>query len=317
MYDLLAGSQNIGKHRSLSRARALMMEPHLDGTGLAGAAVFYDCLIHSARFVLENVIDAARHGTVVVNYLRADDWQRSAGGYWRVSCTDKISGEHLEARARKLVNATGPWNRSGTLRLVRGSHIVIPRATSGDHAIAWFEPGGRIVFVIPWGEAAPVSLVGTTDVDHTGTPDEVEIAAEEREYLVAVVRRLFPKADTRVISSYASLRPLVADESSAAEKVSRQHRIWNDANGILHIAGGKYTTYRVMSAEAAGMIAAEIAPEIRGRDVTADAPLPGLPMPTGKEERVRQAYELEMAQTPDDVLHVSTYWGYEGVESPC
>lgn len=344
MYDLLAGS-GIGGHRQLSKTCLLDLEPSLAAEGLAGGASFFDCRVHSARFVLENILDASRFGAIPVNYVRADP---VAPGLVRL--TDTLSGSSFEVRARKLIDAMGPWSRERNLRLVRGSHLVLPRVNHSNHAIAYFERGGRVVFVIPWGEERNLSLIGTTDVDHSGGPDAVHISDEEAGYLQGVVRRLFPSAtQLDPIATYSSLRPLVSDGSQSPTDVSRGHRIWNAPDGILHISGGKYTTYRAMSEEGADLCLKEIAPELASLHVTASEALGGNTAERLRElsdgsdrlvkqygvatprvlslmpaearagfsrielARIRYAVLYEMAQTADDVLYVSTYWGHERV----
>jgi len=311
LYDLLAGRRSLGRHRVLSRAEALKLEPGLEAGGLDSAAIFYDGRVEAARFVLANVLDAIGNGALAANYLRAESW-RKENGLWRVRLTDTLSGRPLEIEARKIVDTTGPWSRTGALRLVRGSHIVLPRLTAGEHAMAWFEEGGRIVFVIPFGEDNRLSLVGTTDVDHMGSPDDVRISAEEAAYLMRVARRLFPAATKlEPLGAYSALRPLLRDESSAAMRASREHRIWNSPDGVLHVAGGKYTTYRRMSEEAADAVTKEIAPQLGDVHLTAETPLLSDEPPAGRSERVEFAVRREMARRLSDLMFVSTSWGYE------
>jgi glycerol-3-phosphate dehydrogenase len=189
-----------------------------------------------------------------------------------VNLHDTFAGRAFEIRAKKIVDATGPWADEDSLRLVRGSHIVVPRLNRSDNAIAYFEPSGRIVFVIPWGELRDLSLVGTTDIDHTAGPENVHISPEEVDYLLGILKRLYPgRADMRPISTFSSLRPLVRDRSSSPTKVSRGYRIWTSADGVLHVSGGKYTTYRAMSEEAVD----KIAPELAHIHETAVTPLGG------------------------------------------
>jgi len=346
LYDLLAGRGNVGRHRILSAADVAKSEPGLALQGLTHGALFYDCRVHSARFVIENIWAAARLGATIVNYARA---QRESAA---VSVTDMLSGDAFPVRAAHLVDATGPWEPG--VRLVRGSHIVIPRVNATDNAVAYFEESGRIIFVIPWGSARQLSLVGTTDVDHTGGPDSVHISAEETEYLLRIVRGLFPGArDTEPISTFSSLRPLIPAAGSAT-RATREHRIWKDEAGVVHVAGGKYTTYRAMSAEAADLI-------LSAESKTATTPLGGntaehiheliansaalaashaltrdeatlvirnygaqsphllalLPenAPPGLTRlecsQIAFAANHEMAQSLADLMFVSTYWGYE------
>ena len=255
LYDALAGARTLQRHSSLTRDQVVRLEPELATTNLTAAAIFFDAHVHSARFVLENVFDAVRNGAMVVNYVRA---QRV--GPEAVRLHDSLTGRSFEAHATKIVDATGPWADEASLRLVRGSHIVLPRLNRSDNAIAYFEPSGRIVFVIPWGERGDLSLVGTTDIDHTAGPDNVYITPDEIDYLLSVVKRLFPHCgDLRPISTFSSLRPLVRDHSSSPTKVSRGHRIWTSADGVLHVSGGKYTTYRAVSEEAVDKIVPDLA----------------------------------------------------------
>ncbi|HTM48593.1 MAG TPA: glycerol-3-phosphate dehydrogenase/oxidase [Bryobacteraceae bacterium] len=271
IYDLLAGSQTLGRRRTLDRGAVSRLEPGLAADDLAGGAIFFDARIHSARFVLENVFEAASDGAIVANYARAERTKAGA-----VTIHDTLSGEPFEVRAKKIVDATGPWADPGGLRLVRGSHIVVPRVNHSDNAIAYFEPGGRIIFVIPWGERRNLSLVGTTDIDHSSGPDDVSISPEEVRYLLAILRRLYPgAAAAEPLAAYSSLRPLLRDDSASATRASRGHRIWNTPDGVLHVAGGKYTTYRAMSQEAADLVAREIAPELAKTHETGSRPLGG------------------------------------------
>lgn len=302
LYDLLAGSHAIARHRMLNRRELSETEPDLSLEGLTAAAVFYDGAIPSARFVVENILDAVSHGAIAANYVRANSWTRAASSHWQVQCTDTLTGEHFEIPARKLVDARGAWSNPQALRLVRGSHIIIPRVNASDHAIAHFEPNGRIVFVIPWGSRNQLTLVGTTDEDHQAGPDHVHITPEESAYLLGIVRKLFPHhADVSPISTFSSLRPLVRASAKSPTSTSRDHRIWNSDDGILHIAGGKYTTYRLMSEQASDLVCREIAPDLAAVHLTAHTPFPTVDREIGDQ----------MEQHLEDYLFVSTYLGYE------
>lgn len=276
LYDLLAGSRNIARHRVLPRDEVTRIEPGLAAEGLTSGAVFFDCRVNSARFVLENICDAARHGAVIANYTGMESYAAGPDKIFNVQVRAMLSGESFEVRTRKLVDATGPWEKENCLRLVRGSHIIVPRLNSSENAIAFFEETGRIVFIIPWGSFGQVSLIGTTDQDHADGPDDVHISDDERHYLLQAAHRLFPNAgEIRPIAAYSSLRPLIRNNSASPTSTSREHRIWNSEDGVLHIAGGKYTTYRAMSEEAADLVASEIAPELEGRCSTAETPIGG------------------------------------------
>ncbi len=305
LYDLLAGSHGIGNHQVLSPAAASEMEPDLSAEGLRAGLLFYDCRVNSARLVLENILDADARGAAVANYVEVHTDGKST------EATDILTGEQFAIRARKIVDATGSWSNGAPLRLVRGSHLIFPRILKGPEAIAHFDLAGRIVFLIPWGEAGELTLVGTTDVDHDGTADSVHISQAETEYLTAIVRKLFPKYHDGPVSSYSSLRPLIAETGRSATETSREHKIWETRDGILHIGGGKYTTYREMSEELVDILLRDMTP---GRDYpckTAQTPLNIPALPKDRGERVRMAVEREYARKLTDLLYVSTYWGYE------
>jgi glycerol-3-phosphate dehydrogenase len=302
LYDQLAGSRAIARHKLLSIGQAAQLEPELERAGLTAAATFWDARVHSARFVVENVLDAIANGAMAANYVKAEPWARGADGHWSVECVDTLSGERFQLKARKLVDARGAWTGGDSLRLVRGSHIVIPRVNASDHAISHFEPNGRIVFLIPWGSRNQLTLVGTTDVDHTDSPDRVHITSTERDYLLGVVRKLYPAhADVEAISTFSSVRPLLRERAGSATSATREHRIWNSPDGILHIAGGKYTTYRLMSEQAADLVTKEVAPALALVHPTAETAFPAI------EREIGEAMEQRLW----DYLFVSTTLGYE------
>lgn len=272
IYDLLAGTV-LPHHRRVSLEEVRRLEPGLAVPGMTGAAEYYDAQVQSARLVLENIFEAIANGAACVNYVRAE-----AKSQFR----DTLTGESFEVRARTIVNAAGPWAQDPPPRLVRGSHIILPRLNASDHAIAYFEENGRIIFFIPWGDRM---LIGTTDVDHDGSPDRVEISAAEIEYLRAIAGTVFPaSAAMPVVATFSSLRPLLPSPGSAT-RASRDHRIFRDSAGVVHITGGKYTTYRAMSEEAADLAV----PALLHIHATADHPLNG---------NSREAVEALIAQAP-------------------
>lgn len=277
MYDQLAGDQNIAKHREIGKAEILELEPGLNAAGLSGGAIFYDCQINSARFVLENLFDAAAQGVLLANYTQAEPLDRTAEG-WRVRLEDLIGGQRIEVRAKKVIDATGAWSKppGNKPRLVRGSHLILPRLTAEEHAIAYFDKDGRIIFFIPWGSERQFTLLGTTDVDHDGDPDTAQISRQELDYLLGIARQLYPGAPSVTpVATFSSLRALSAGEGSDATSASREHRIFSTPDGILRLQGGKYTTYRAMSEEAVRMVLRESSPWLATQSKTADEPLNG------------------------------------------
>ncbi len=312
MYDQLAGDTNISRHREVSKAEIHQVEPSLAKGGLVGGALFYDCIVHSARFVLENLMDAAANGVHIANYTNAEPVERQPDGSWQVKLRDTLSGETFVTRAKKLVDATGAWSKpgAGAPRLVRGSHLILPRVTAEEHAIAYFDEAGRIVFLIPWGSEKQLTLLGTTDVDHAGGPDEARISQEEVDYLLGIARKLYPNASIKPFAAFSSLRPLIDEGDSSATAASREHRIFNGKDGVLRIQGGKYTIYRLMSQEAVSLILKEIAPWLMSPSRTAAEPLNGntekaLSRLKGDAQRMGEAYHV----APVDVERLIRNYG--------
>lgn len=353
MYDTLAGQRNISKHRAISLEEVKRLEPGLKTGDLVSAAIFYDGRVHSARFVLENLREAEDHGAVLANYVRAKSF-RQHNGEWTIEAVDELTQTSFTLRARQLINTTGPWAgesfpAENKLRLVRGSHLILPRLNRSDNAIAYFEQDGRIIFFIPWGSQGDLTLIGTTDVDHTGSPDDVHISPEETDYLLGIAHDLFPESRRmQPVASYSSLRPLVRDDSGSATATSREHRIWRGGDGVVHVSGGKYTTYRVMSEEAADLALETLAPDLVPVHETAKHALNGntrekiqalLASARDHHERhiakdygvrapalferakilgsleraqIEEARQREWVERRRDLLEVSTYWRHEG-----
>jgi glycerol-3-phosphate dehydrogenase len=350
LYDLLAGKASIGRHRSLSRSEMHRMDPDLRQERFPSAALFYDARVDSARLVLENVLEAAANGVVAANYVMVSG-RRRADGEWEVALRDTIADTDSVARAKVLIDATGAWTDTGDVRLVRGSHIIVPHGRAQKHAIAYFEPSGRIVFFIPWGEARDLLLIGTTDVDHEGGPENVRISEQEVRYLCEIACKVLrDNAIGDPIAAFSSLRPLVPESGRSATATSRDHKIFRDDQGIIRVTGGKYTTYRAMSEEAVDLAV----PALRGLSTTQNTPLNGnnsaeidrlmadltsfarrYRLPEADVRRFIRTYGVrtpeflkvweteceaapiafaathEMAQRLRDVFFVSTTWGYE------
>ncbi|HTS77216.1 MAG TPA: glycerol-3-phosphate dehydrogenase/oxidase [Bryobacteraceae bacterium] len=264
LYDRFGGG--FPRHRRLGLDQVRKMEPGLGLPRMTAAAEYYDAQVRSARLVLENIFEAQSNGAVCANYVAAGRRTRDS-----VELHDRIAKETFEARAKVIVDATGPWARDPSPRLVRGSHIVLPRLNASDHAIAYFDENGRILFFIPWGERNDRTLIGTTDVDHPGSPDDVKISNDEVSYLRSMAERVFPaSASIEPVAAFSSLRPLLVTGGSAT-RATREYRIFFDSEGVLRITGGKFTTYRAMCEEAADLAVAEL----RGVHVTAETPLNG------------------------------------------
>jgi glycerol-3-phosphate dehydrogenase len=287
LYDLLAAFRNIRAHRMLTAKRTQRLEPALRGDRLRGAALYYDCWTDDARLTLETILSAHQEGAVVANYLELKTFSKEAGRMAGAVLQERFGAPPIEVRARCVVNTTGPWadqvrriddpRCTPCLRLTKGTHIIVPRARVGIvHAIVMHSPRDkRVLFAIPWGDHA---LIGTTDTDFDGSPDDVRPDEADFAYLLEAANWFFPAAHLRtddIVSSYAGLRPLVADnEGKDPSAVSREEAIFESPSGLITLAGGKLTTYRLVAKDVVDLVAKRMGSG-RVRCATHTNPLPG------------------------------------------
>jgi len=281
LYDRLA------RREFLPGSHAVDLRAHPAGAALQAqytrGFVYSDGWVDDARLVVLNAVDAYERGATILTRTRCLAPQRH-GDHWAATLVqDDLT---LPVRARCLVNAAGPWAARfldgvadlparGALRLVKGSHILVPRLFEHGQAYIFQHPDRRIVFALPFEEA--FTLIGTTDVEYMGDLDRVAIDAAEIAYLCGLANRYFLRAVTPgdVVWSYAGVRPLVHDGAGAAAAVTRDFRLDTDTDGapLLSVFGGKITTSRKLAEGAVDWVAAAL-----GRCAaawTADACLPG------------------------------------------
>lgn len=255
--------------------------------GLRRGFLYSDCWVDDARLVVINARDAADHGARILTRTKFTS-ATPAGSGWRVCLQDSRDRTRTEIHAKAMVNAAGPWltNTLNALpgavhhhrvRLVKGSHIVVPRLYPGDHALILQNDDERVVFVIPFEE--DFSLIGTTDVAVDSDPGSVAISDDEVDYLCRAVNRYLASAVTadEVVWSYAGVRPLFDDGAAKASEVSRDYALELDRAGarppLLSVYGGKLTTYRKLAQRALDMLS-PVFPGM-GPEWTADHALPG------------------------------------------
>lgn len=249
---------------------------------------YSDCWVDDARLVVLNAMQAREMGATIMTRTRCKSAVRK-NGLWHVAVENVNSGQIEYIRAKGLVNAAGPWAQrfieDGTqaksprnIRLIKGSHMIVPRLYEGDQAYILQNEDQRIVFVIPYNEQ--FSCVGTTDKEYKGDPSKVGMDSEEEAYLIDIVNKHFKRQLTQqdVIWSYSGVRPLCDDESDSPSAITRDYTLEVQADEqhqapILSIFGGKITTYRRLSESALAAIA-KWYPEMKA-SWTAKAPLPG------------------------------------------
>jgi glycerol-3-phosphate dehydrogenase len=259
LYDCLALFRNVKLHRALDARQLLDMEPMVSPAGLKGGPRFYDCSVDDARLTLTNALSAARAGAVAVNHTRVTGLLKANGKVCGVQVRDEITGKEMEVRSKIVAGAAGPWGDSllkmddrstpDNLRPTKGVHLMVNRDRIGNcNALSYLvQKDGRLMFLIPWGK---FSIVGTTDTDYRGRPEDLAVEASDVDYTLDAFNHAFPTVkltDADIISAYVGLRPLVAENASTESKISREHRIFLPESGLITIAGGKLTTYRVMA----------------------------------------------------------------------
>ncbi len=271
---------HLGGRRRLPATRVLNLRRHPAGQALKpefGLAFEYsDCWVEDSRLVVLNARDAADRGAVIAPRTRCVGAVR-ADGVW-VLTVQSPSGARSELRARALVNAAGPWVAEvlrgvvgaapgAGVRLVQGSHIVVPRVYPQEHCCIFQNADGRIIFAIPYEH--DFTLIGTTDRDFRGDPADVRASPEEIAYLCAAASEYFrtPVTPDHVVWTYSGVRPLYDDGASAAQEATRDYVLTLEgaagAAPLLSVYGGKITTYRRL-AEAALTRLTPYLPQISG-----------------------------------------------------
>ncbi len=258
-YDALSLFEAPEPHERLTADESCSRLPLLQPEGLQGSYVYSDAYMDDDRLVHETLRSAVALGARVANRVRAKDVVMNDGKISAIIARDGKTGTDFQIRGKHFVSTVGPWtDRVATdllkdwkkiLRPSKGVHLTFKRSRFDvkDAIVMAADDDKRIVFGIPRHE---MYIIGTTDTDFTGDPKDVSVTAEDVKYLLEVASHYFPGAQLTkddIISSYAGVRPLVADGSATESKTSREHAVINDPRNITFVAGGKYTTYRRMA----------------------------------------------------------------------
>ncbi|MGH7537926.1 MAG: glycerol-3-phosphate dehydrogenase [Gemmatimonadales bacterium] len=293
LYDLLGG-RHLHFHRWLSPQRARDAEPALRDKDLRGAALYWDAQTDDARLVLATLRGAAQAGALVANYTAVTSFIRAEGRVVGAVIRDSLSGEERIVRGLTVVNATGPWvdrvrrldtpTAAPLLRLSKGAHAILRRARLGLHdAVTIASPiDGRVMFLLGWNDLA---YIGTTETEEDVTPEQVRATGEDVTYLLRSANAIFPRArltPNDVMATWAGLRPLlVPTKAVSADRVPREYRIVESPTGLITIAGGKLTTFRVMGRDVVDLVARRLK-LLDGRAVPRRAATDELPLPGGE-----------------------------------
>lgn len=284
LYDHLGGRKKLPGTRSLDLRRDPEGAPILDQ--YSRGFEYSDCWVDDARLVVLNALGAAEKGATILTRTAFVGAKRE-NGVWAIETRNGTTGESRTLRARCIVNAAGPWvtdvirevsgaSSSRNVRLVKGSHIIVPKFWKGEQAYLVQNHDKRVIFINPYeGDRA---LIGTTDISYEGRIEDVEADETEIEYLIAAVNRYFKEKLHRsdVLHSFSGVRPLFDDGKGNPSAVTRDYVFDLDENGgapLLNIFGGKITTFRELAERAMHKLSGHF-PKM-GCDWTHDARLPG------------------------------------------
>ena len=263
LYDTMAytsgTAHGLKRHRHLTRRRALREAPCLRRSSFTGAIQYWDAQVDDARHTMTVVRTAAGFGALAANRVQVTGFLRQGERVTGASLVDVETGENFEVRAKQLINATGVWTDDTQaladtrgqfhVRASKGIHLVVPRDRLQSTTGIILRTEKSVLFVIPWGRHW---IIGTTDTDWSLDKSHPSASSGDIDYLLEHVNSVLTSPLTRedVEGVYAGLRPLLTGESESTSKLSREHVVGHPVPGLVVVAGGKYTTYRVMAADA-------------------------------------------------------------------
>jgi glycerol-3-phosphate dehydrogenase len=267
-YDVLGFSlghvRGLPGHRQLSRRGAVRLAPALKRSAITGAVAYWDAQVDDARYVVTLARTAARYGAHIATRVQVTGFLREGARVTGVRAVDLESGAELAIRAQQVVNATGVWTDEiqamvggrGTinLRVSKGIHLVVPKDRIHSSTGVILRTPASVLFIIPWDRHW---IIGTTDTDWTGNKGQPAASRADIDYVLAQANRVLitPLGRDDVTGVYAGLRPLLRGESELTSRLSREHVVANPVPGLVLIAGGKYTTYRLMARDAVDAVA--------------------------------------------------------------
>ncbi|HZJ05851.1 MAG TPA: glycerol-3-phosphate dehydrogenase/oxidase [Nocardioidaceae bacterium] len=283
LYDTMGGASSVPRHRQLTRTRALQMAPGLRKDALVGALLYYDAQADDARHTMMLARTAASYGATVLPSAKVTGLTRAGERVVGATVSDVESGEQTTLSARVVINCTGVWTDDiqtlaggrgrFNVRASKGVHIVVPRDRINSETGLILRTKKSVLFVIPWGTHW---IVGTTDTDWELDRAHPAASRADIDYILEHVNGALSRPLTYddIEGVYAGLRPLLAGESEENSSLSREHAVARPQPGLISIAGGKYTTYRVMAADAVDAALVDLSAGV-GPSVTDNIPLVG------------------------------------------
>jgi glycerol-3-phosphate dehydrogenase len=259
LYDTMGGRHGVPSHRHLTRRQALQLFPSLKKDALVGAIQYYDGQIDDARHTMMLARTAVHYGALVATSARVTGFIREGNRVVGACVWDLETGEEIAVRARQVINAAGVWTDQiqemvggrgqFKVRASKGVHLLVPRNRIHASTGIISRTEKSVLFIIPWDSHW---IIGTTDTDWALDLAHPAASQSDIDYLLGHANRLLANPLTRedVVGVYAGLRPLLAGESESTSKLSREHAVVSPMPGLVMVAGGKYTTYRVMAKDA-------------------------------------------------------------------
>ncbi len=305
LYDALSLFQAPEMHERLTAKQSTMRMPSLQKNNLLGSYVYSDAYMDDDRLVHETLRSANQAGAHCANYVSVFKVEKnSAGHVIAVWCEDQISKQKFKVRAKHFVSSVGAWTDivggnlfsdwKKILRPTKGVHLTFEKKRFPLSSAVVMGAEKRIVFSIPRHEMV---IVGTTDTDYPGNPNDVSTTSDDISYLLEVIESYFPGAQITakdIVASYAGVRPLVHDGAASEGKTSREHTIFTDQHKVTFVAGGKYTTYRLMAEQIVNECLRHFSIEerVRFNRCTTTAPLNPLVTPDSRLEDHRLIEDL-------------------------
>lgn len=322
VYDRLAKVEPEERRRMLDREETLALEPLLSSEGLLGGGLYYEYRTDDARLTIETIKTAVEKGAVCLNYMDVKAFLYKDNGYvGGVMVQDALGEQSLEVRARRTVNAAGPWvdqlrsmDQEGVqgkrLHLTKGVHIVVSQERLPLKQSVYFDVEGdnRMCFAIPRGQ---VTYIGTTDTTYKGDIGHPTATMEDAEYILNATNHLFPTANLTVEdieSTWAGLRPLIHQDGRSPSELSRRDEVFYSKTGLISIAGGKLTGYRKMAERVVNLVMKSLRVKVpcttktqrlAGGDFENDAAI--------QDYIYRLKGEAMQIQVPDQAIHSLVY----------
>ncbi|ALX50377.1 glycerol-3-phosphate dehydrogenase/oxidase [Lentibacillus amyloliquefaciens] len=323
LYDFLAGVKRSERRKMLSPQEAAEKEPLIKDDKLKGAGYYVEYKTDDARLTIEVMKKAVEYGAHSINYAKVIDFIYDAGRIAGAVVEDQITGEHRYIYAKKIVNAGGPWvddlreidgsKQGKSLYLTKGIHLVFPKKRFPLQQAIYFDaPDGRMIFAIPRNKK---TYVGTTDTSYQGDIAHPQMTEDERDYLLEAINFIFPSLDMTkddVDSSYAGLRPLIAEEGEDdPDEISRKDEMFISDSGLISMAGGKLTGYRKMAEDTVDAVMKQLKDE--DGILYSDSETEHLPISGGevggskgfqkfKQDKITEAADLGIIEETADFL---------------